>query len=125
MNTSLYGSQFWVPPPFMALGSEVHVDKLARQVELEIPLWEAQELLQRGSYLEASGLGSGRHYRKQRQHGCYHLRIDGQRAYLHWDEWDPRRFPVEHFFETPALWGSALLTLGIGVVFLAISQAGE
>ncbi len=125
MNDLIYGNHFWRATPFGVPGAEARVDVLARQVEAELPLWEAHALLQAGGYQAASGLGSGRHYRKARHQGCYHLRIDGQRAYLHWDEWDPRRFPVEHFFETPTLWGSVLLALGLGAVVVAASKGGK
>ncbi|ATB33223.1 hypothetical protein [Melittangium boletus] len=110
--------------PFTSFSlAEQRVDALARQVELEVSLHEARWLLAGGQYEAHVGLGAGRHYRKPRRDGCYHLRVNGQRAFLHWDEWDPRRHPIEHFFETPALWGSALV-LAVGALFIATQDDG-
>lgn len=108
----------WVPAP----SPEQRVDALAAQVDLVLTRGEAENLLASGEYAQSFGLRGGHHFRKNRGDGCYHLRVDGQRALLHWDAWDPRRFPVQHFFETPELWGT---TAVVGVVALALGAGGS
>ncbi|MBM7112467.1 hypothetical protein [Archangium primigenium] len=113
-----YTYPFWNNPAPSSPSAEQRVSMLARQEELEISLTEAHWLLEDDRYQVHFGIGSGRHYRKPRSNGCYHLRIDGTRAFIHWDEWDPRRHPIEHFFETPVLWGSAL-AIAVGTWLLS------
>jgi len=105
--------------------AERTVDRQASQVDVPIDLDVAGELLDDDVYEDAVGLFPGQHFRKDRGDGCYHLRIHRNRAWLHRDRWDPRRYPVEHFFETPALWGTmaAIATLAIAVIF--IQRAGK
>lgn len=102
---------------------EWEVDRLDNQQDIELTTYEANTLLRGGGYVEAFGLYLGRHYRRQRGEGCYHLRIDGNRAWLHWDRWDPRRFSLEHFFETPMLWGPAA-ALGL-LAIMGVAKASS
>ncbi len=100
--------------------AEARADAQPAQIDIALTDEELQALLDSGDYEPTPwGLVPGQHFRKARGKGCYHLRIswlDG-RGYLHWDRWDPRRYPVEHFFETPTLWGGTLAVLGlVGVV---------
>ena len=96
--------------------SERLIDGLKNQVEREISIDSARELLASGYYHKSTGLSAGAHYRRNRGSGCYHLRVRGGRAWLHWDRWDPRRHAIEHFFETPALWA----TTGVAAVALVL-----
>ena len=96
---------------------EDRADLQMRQVDVALTNAEAMALVNSGEYQPSFGLQQGRHFRKVRGNGCYHLRVDGHLATFHWDEWDPRRFPIEHFFETPALWGTtaAFATLALAI----------
>jgi len=96
--------------------AELQVRRESNQVEVEIGMSTARQLLKSGGYRQAMGLLRGKHFRKELGSGCYHLRMVGQRAWLHWDRWDPRRFPVQHFFETPALWGTTLAAGSLAAV---------
>ncbi len=41
-----------------------------------------------------------KHWRKEKDSGCFHITIHKNgKCRMHWDSWDPRRFPVKHFFE--------------------------
>lgn len=102
--------------------SERLIDGLQNQVEREISIDSARKLLASGCYRKATGLGAGAHYRRNRGKGCYHLRVSGGRAWLHWDRWDPRRYPVRHFFETPALWATTGAVLSLGAMLTKASQ---
>lgn len=84
----------------MTHAAEQRVDQLDAQVELELDLVEAAELLEQGGYRPARGMYRGTHWRRERGVGCYHLRIHRERAWLHWDAWDPRRFVLPHLVET-------------------------
>ncbi|MGQ0503705.1 MAG: hypothetical protein ACT4TC_00120 [Myxococcaceae bacterium] len=95
--------------------AEDRLENVKAQVDIELSKAEILELLNSGHYQVSGGLRGGRHYRKERGNGCFHLRVLGEQAYLHWDQWDPRRYPLQHFFETPELWASAL-----GLVALAL-----
>lgn len=99
---------------------ECRVARLRNQVDIEIAMTEAQHLVCYGGYEPATGLYPGEHWRRGEGEACFHLRVHGSRAWLHWDRWDPRRYPVQHFFETPALWlpsaavaAGALLVAGL------------
>ncbi len=97
--------------------AELAVDRLPAQTEMQIPMHVADALLDGGGYEAVSlGLKEGKHYRKQRASGCYHLRIEGGRAFLHWDQWDPRRHPLRHTAETPEL--RAVVALGLTALAL-------
>jgi len=109
--------------PEPAAWLERQVDALPNQMNRALTGAEAVLLIQAGGYQRAFGLLGGDHFRKRRGNGCYHLRVVGPRAFLHWDRWDPRRFPVEHFFETPALWRTAA-AIGIAV-FLGASASSK
>lgn len=85
---------------------------LPSQKEVEIAPYEASEMMSSGLYTNDIGLFEGQHFRRADGNGCFHMRIHNGRFFLHRDSWDPRRFPVAHFFETPGLWGSALAILG-------------
>lgn len=82
---------------------EQYADAQPSQTEVRISLEVAASMVGYGGYQPAVGLLAGEHYRKARGEGCYHLRVTGEAAFLHWDQWDPRRSPVRHFFESPAL----------------------
>lgn len=91
---------------------ESAVDALPSQVERPLRLTDALTLRGSVGYKAANGLYGGTHYRKERGNGCYHLRIHGKRAWLHWDRWDPGRLPLAHFAETPELvWGAVAVGL--------------
>lgn len=67
---------------------------------IPIPIEEARELVRSGRYRPHGGLGRAWHWRAPRGKGCYHLRIFGNKtADLHWDQWDPIRYPVRHALE--------------------------
>lgn len=61
---------------------------------------EARRLVVGPGWRPSIGLGPGSHWRKTDGEGCWHIRIDGDRAFVHRDRWDaePRRF-VEHAIE--------------------------
>ena len=96
--------------------AEAEVDRLASQVDVELTRSAARALVRDRAYEESYGLLLGRHYRKRRGEGCYHLRVRGDRAWLHWDGQDPRRFPVGHFFETPVLWVPSAVAIAVAAV---------
>lgn len=96
--------------------AEAEVDRLASQVDVELTRHAAYALVRDPAYEESYGLLPGRHYRKRRGEGCYHLRVRGNLAWLHWDGQDPRRFPVGHFFETPMLWVPSALAVAVAAV---------
>ncbi|GEM_PF-6216401 len=98
--------------------AERRADRCANQVEIEVGHRETRELLALDGYDKASGLLVGKHFRKERGDGCYHLRVTNSGATLHWDRWDPRRFPLRHFFETPALWGTTAALTVVTLAFL-------
>ncbi len=101
--------------------AERQVDALPSQTNVRLSYEAAASLVQSGSYERATGLMAGVHYRKARGNGCYHLRIHEGSAYLHWEKWDPRRFPVRHFLESPAL---ALPALGL-VALVLLGRASK
>ncbi len=88
----------------IVINPEAHVASLANQVDAELSVAAASSLLWSGGYARSYGLFPGIHYRKEWGTGCFHLRFNDGRAWLHWDRWDPRRYPIEHFFESPTLW---------------------
>ena len=92
--------------------------------ETEVSPREAGLLIRQGGYLRAIGLLSGVHYRREFGDGCFHLRYHRERWFLHRDEDDPRRFPLEHFVSVPALWVPTLVAtaLGIGIWMSASRQ---
>lgn len=98
--------------------AERRVDALDAQVELEVSVDELDELLGSLEYEPARGLYRGAHFRKTRGVGCYHLRVHGPRAWLHWDRWDPRRFPACHLLEVPEL------TVGVPMAAGAAAAGG-
>ena len=84
------------------------------QVEVPLEREEAARLLASGRYTPDRGLYRGAHWRAVVGHGCFHLRIRDGLAWLHWDRWDPRRYPVRHTVETPELAvGSSSVMLGV------------
>lgn len=93
--------------PYYAIAAiasaEDRVGRLQPQVDLRVSSGEIEALLLSGEYLESVGLYAGRHFRKERGKGCYHLRVTNGQGFLHWDRWDPRRFPLQHLLETPEL----------------------
>ena len=97
--------------------AEQVVDQRTNQDEVSISMADAYDLMDDPDYEEARGILPGWHFRKERGEGCYHLRVRGDSAWLHWDRWDPRRYPIQHFFETPALWGT---TAAVGILATAI-----
>lgn len=105
--------------------AEQRVDGLGNQVELSIGANAGLELQADGGYERSWGLLPGSHYRKVRGRGCYHLRVSEHRAWLHWDRWDPRRYPLEHFAETPALWAPTAMLVGTITAAIYINQRGE
>jgi hypothetical protein len=88
----------------LVVSVERQIDQVPPRCSRRLAPEAARVLLDSGEYDESVGLAPGRHFRKARGVGCYHLRIHEGRADLHWDEWDPRRYPVQHFFEVPELW---------------------
>lgn len=88
------------------------VDRLDPGVEVAVDLDYAQAMVEGGRYELSFGMFTGAHYRKQCGDGCYHLRIVGDEAWLHRDAWDPRRFPVQHTPEIPALGKGAKYMIG-------------
>ncbi len=95
---------------------EQYADAQPSQTEVRISREAAASMVEYGGYEAAVGLLPGDHYRKARGEGCYHLRVTDEAAFLHWDHWDPRRSPVLHFFESPAL---VLPAVAAAVVLMA------
>lgn len=83
---------------------ETQVAKLSKHEELKITGAALKILLDSGFYKRAIGLNPGIHYRKEWNKGNFHLRVTKDGAYLHWDKWDPRRYPIRHILEVPELW---------------------
>jgi len=103
-----------------SFAEEQYADAQASQTEVRISLEAVASMVEYGGYEPAVGLLPGNHYRKPRGEGCYHLRVTDEAAFLHWDQWDPRRSPVRHFFESPAL---VIPVLGVvAVVMMAASK---
>lgn len=103
----------------MRAAAEVRVDSLEAGREVQLVALEVAELLALGEYERSRGLYPGRHFRRARGQGCYHLRVrpDGSAAWLHIDRWDPRRYPVRHFLEVRELaLGLPVATTVVGVV---------
>jgi hypothetical protein len=100
--------------------SEARADQTPCQAELPLTLAEARALLDTGAYAPHRGIGPGAHYRKERGAGCYHLRVCDDVAYLHWDGWDPRRYPLRHVLETPVLWRPIAAGLGVSLSALLV-----
>lgn len=98
---------------------EQYADAQPSQTEVRISLMAAASMVEYGGYEAAAGLLPGNHYRKARGEGCYHLRVTDQGAFLHWDQWDPRRSPVRHFLESPAL---VLPVVAAAVVVMAVRK---
>lgn len=94
----------------------------------DIPLADAAELLRTGLFAKHDGLFPGKHYRMEDGEGCIHLRVHGDKAFIHRDQYDPRRFPLEHMWESPLLrWVSVVLlavALGIGYWFVKYCRPG-
>lgn len=69
--------------------------------ERQIPLQAAEAIAADPTYRfrPSTGLLPGRHWRRTSREGCIHLRINGGKAWMHRDYWDPGRFPVEHVVE--------------------------
>ena len=88
------------------------------QHEVQISEHEARHMIRSGQYQRSEGLFQGRHFRRAHGQRCFHLRVHEGCAFLHWDRWDPRRYPLQHTLETPLLWGP-LLALLAGVVAVA------
>lgn len=41
-----------------------------------------------------------KHWRKPKDKGCFHITLhQNGKCRMHWDAWDPRRYPVRHFCE--------------------------
>ena len=41
-----------------------------------------------------------KHWRKPSGNGCFHITLHKKgRCRIHWDAWDPRRFPLKHLIE--------------------------
>ena len=98
--------------------SERAVDELEPGADVEVPPAELAALLSSGDYQSSRGMWRGRHYRRARGTGCYHLRVlpDGSRAWLHRDRWDPRRYPLRHAIEVREIrFGVPLGTVALGV----------
>lgn len=104
--------------------TEQSVGHLPARQEASIPLSAARALLRSGWYDPHFGMLPGRHYRRRVGDGCLHLRVSGRQATLHWDEWDPRRYPVRHWFEVPILAGATVL-LGVVAIGAAVSSATQ
>lgn len=104
--------------------AELAVDELVAQVEVAIPLEVARELVELGGYAPARGMFRGRHWRRERGTGCYHLRVHDGSAWLHWDAFDPRRYPIRHALETPEIAVGAPLAAGaLGTTAALASKA--
>jgi len=102
------------------------VARMPARTERALDSYQTQELLRWGGYHRSYGLGVGEHFRKQKGQGCFHLRVVNGRGALHWDERDPERDPVGHFFEAPQLWGTAFAAvLVIGLSAVAVSAASS
>ncbi len=83
---------------------ETEVGRLPAGVPVPLTPEEARALLDCGRYRAHGGLGRGLHFRARKGEGCYHLIIRrGRPAELHWDQWDPRRYPLRHLLEVPKL----------------------
>lgn len=96
---------------------EDYVARAPPQQEHPLGSQTARALLRSGRYQPSIGLFPGRHFRKRKGDGCFHLRLHDGQAWLHWDAWDPRRFPIAHVLETPALRGGSLALIGLGIFF--------
>ena len=83
--------------------TEKHVSKLPSQVEREISLKDAERLKKSGNYRKGIGLYRGETHRRRIGTGTLHLRTHKDKAWLHWDKWDPKKHPVKHVAETPPL----------------------
>jgi hypothetical protein len=102
----------------MLFHEEAAVQQLANQVNVDVAPAVAQAMIAYGGYAPSFGLLIGQHFRKGLGQGCLHLRVFNGRAWLHWDRYDPRRFPLKHFFESPALWvpvAGVALVVGVPV----------
>ena len=104
--------------------AEQEADRRANPDEVRISVADAYVLLDDAGYQQARGLLPGWHFRKERGEGCYHLRVHGHHAWLHWDRWDPRRHTIQHFFETPALWGTTAVA-GTLVAAIILGRRSE
>lgn len=92
-------------------------------MEVEISMNTARALIRDPAYEESFGLLPGKHYRKERGLGCYHLRVRRDRAWLHRDGRDPRRDPLGHFIETPGLWVPSALAVTAAALAVAHSRS--
>ena len=98
------------------------VDATRQQTEVRLSLADAEALRRTGGYQKSFGLKFwGRHYRKRRGDGCYHLMLFDHHATLHWDRSDPRRHPLDHFAETPVLWVPTVAVAGIAMIGAAVA----
>lgn len=111
--------------PDHRLPAERRVDRLRPQKNIRLSRAQADELLSSGHYERHLGLGVGTSYRRARGNGCYHLRLRGRHACFHWDQWDPRRFRVRHFLETPALVVPAAIVSVLAVVGVVTWASGD
>jgi hypothetical protein len=60
---------------------------------------DARALLRARGWQRSTGLHPGTHWRKRDGAGCLHMRRHAGAYYLHRDEADPARRPVEHAAE--------------------------
>jgi len=59
------------------------------------------ENLTLGGYELHRGLRpKSKHWRKPKEKGCFHITVhENGSARIHWDAWDPRRYPARHACE--------------------------
>lgn len=69
--------------------------------EHEIPVDQARALVAAPGWHRSFGMFPGEHWRHRDGQGCIHVRVDGDRAWVHRDAWDPgqARRVVEHMVE--------------------------
>jgi hypothetical protein len=66
--------------------------------EREISADEARNIIDSGA-VRSIGLWGGEHWRLSDGRGCVHLRRERGTWYVHRDQWNPGRYPVEHAVE--------------------------
>jgi hypothetical protein len=46
------------------------------------------------------------HWRKSLEEGCFHITLHRKgKCRMHWDAWDPRKYPLKHFLELISHYG--------------------
>lgn len=80
---------------------EKRADESPAFKNIEIAFDLEDKHLQLGGYELHKGLRpNSKHWRKPKCRGCYHITVHRSGpSRIHWDAWDPRRYPVMHSLE--------------------------